>query len=220
MLEFFVAEQGHGVSDQGDEQQGEVAAREQHKHHHHDLGIVGIVGQAAGVGGKPARRDGGHGMAHRVEPTHVARVEQNDFQQGEESVQAPQPFGGVHGAGRELVVVDAVHLGDEQLHAACAEEGKEGHRKDDNGQAAKPLGHAAPQQDVFWNGLEMGERAGAGGGKAGKGLKKGVGEVGDAFAEQKRQAAEHGKHDPRKQDGDDAFAEIEPLPFPPSGREE
>ena len=130
-------------------------------------------------------------MAYGIEPIHVADIEQEDFEQGEEEVQAPEPLGSVHGARVQFVVVDAVHLGHEQLHAADAQVGDEHHSEHDDGQTAHPLRQAAPQQDVLRNRLDVGKDGGSCSGEARQGFKKSVCKVRNALTEQERQSSKH-----------------------------
>ena len=60
-------------------------------------------------------------------------MEENDLQQGEKQIHPPDPFGGMHLTGMQFVVVDAVHLGHEELHSAGAQEREERDSKDDDG---------------------------------------------------------------------------------------
>ena len=74
------------------------------------------------------------------------------------------------------------------MHATHAEVGQDGQREDDDGQAADPLGHTAPEEDVFRHGLDVGQDGGSRGGETRQGFKEAIGEVGHALAEQKGMA--------------------------------
>ena len=142
-------------------------------------------------------------MAQGIEEVHVAKIEQEGLQKGEKQIQSPDAFHGVHDAGVQFVIVDAIDFGHEELHAAHAQEGQDGDGEHDDGQTSNPLRHAAPKQDVFWHRLDVGEDGGTRGGEARQSLEEAIGEVGHALAEQVGHGTEKGDDQPR--DANDVY---------------
>ena len=218
--ELLVLQDGERTPTQGEEQQREVAARQQHEDGNHHLGVVGKGSDVGRTGGEASRADGGQRMTEGVIEAHIAPIEQKGLQQGEEQINEPYTPHGVHHSGVQLVVSDTVDFRDKELHSAHAEIRKNGQRKHDDSQTAYPLGHAAPKENVFGNGLYFGKYGGACGGEARQGFKEAVREIGNALAQQIRHRAKEGEDEPGNADDIDAIARSGLVVFVVAGGDE
>ena len=75
--------------------------------------------------------------------------------------------------------------------AVAGAHGQDGHNEHQHAHAAYPMGKAAPEQHAPAQGLDLGQDAGAGGGKAGDRFKKGVHKIGNIPGDNKGQGTEN-----------------------------
>ena len=159
-----------------------------------------VVGAHAEV---PAAEAAGAGAAEGVdagvEERHPARQQQQDLDDGHHQIDAVEDLGGVAHAAHQLARRGAGHLRPQHMHpVAVAPHGQNGHHEHQHAHAAHPVGEAPPEQAAAGQGLHLREDGGAGGGKAGDGLKNAVHEPGDIPGDIEGQSSEDGHEDPRQ----------------------
>ena len=96
--ELLVFQDGERTPTQGEQKQGEVAARQHHKNGNHDLGIVGESPDVGRPCGETTRADGAQRVTEGVIEVHVALIEQKCLQQSEKQVDKPNTPHGMHDA--------------------------------------------------------------------------------------------------------------------------
>ena len=79
-------------------------------------------------------------------------------------------------------------------------------KEHDDGQAANPLCHTAPKQDVFRDRFDTCKDGSSRSGEPRQGLEKAIREVGHTFAEQEGHCTEEREHEPRNADDINAIA--------------
>ena len=157
---------------QGDEIQGEVAARAEHEHQRdrlHQRRVV--IAQALVVRRQPAQAHRGEHVHERFLRRHAGQPVGQRTGQREQHVDAPQALGRLGHARGELGVLHrAGRLGLEELAAAHAQQRQHGHGQDQDAHAADPLHEGAPHVHRQRQRVQARQHRGAGGGQARDGL--------------------------------------------------
>ena len=186
------------VSPQGDEDQREVDARQEHEDGHDPCDGRGAEGGNAGVaGGEATGGDGGKGVEHSLVKVHACQTQGHDLCRRQSNVDAIEYLGGVTDMGQQFALDGTGTLGPHQVYGPRPRPGHQGQKQHQHTHAAHPLGQRPPEEDTPWHGLHIRQDGGSGGGEARGRLEQGVSIVGDSPAEDVRHRPEQAQHDPR-----------------------
>ena len=122
-------------------------------------------------------------------------------------VDAEEAFGHLRDARQEALVRDARRFGIEQLRGCTAKNRYQGNGKYDDPDALLSLRQAAPEQQSFRQGLDIGQDGCSGGREAGHRFEEGIRDVVNVAAYQVRQHAEERKHRPHERHAEHPFIE-------------
>ena len=137
-------------------------------------------------------------MIDRIVGIHRADPEQPEDNACDQQINSEKAFGYLRDAWQEALVCDARGLSIEQLRGGTAKNRHQGNGKHDDPDTTLPLGQAAPEQQSFRQGLDVGQDGCSGSSEAGHRFEEGIRDVVNIAAYQVRQHAEKGKHRPHK----------------------
>ena len=124
-------------------------------------------GNAPVAGAEPPGRNGGEGMADRIEGGHAQPDQAKEADHGKANVDLPQPQRGVaHPGGETLTELGARFSAEEGLGAG-SNHGKDGNEKHENPHPPQPLGRGAPEKDASGIIFDITHGAGSCGGETG-----------------------------------------------------
>jgi hypothetical protein len=159
----------------------------------------------------------GHGVCDGIEARQAERPQHDRRQAGQEDVNDRDAAGDLRGARQHLVGVEGFDA--KQLHAADLQDRQNGHRHDDDADAAEPLQDGPPQQNTRRRLVKADDHRGAGGRHARHGFEEGIRDAEVEARKRQGQRAEGGGHQPCQVGHDEGLAQVEALPAGPGGQD-